>query len=150
MRWVLVFAFWVPNVALAWGYDGHRIVADIAEQHLTTETRREVAELLKLDRASSLGDIATWADETKNKTSGRWHYVNLPRDAGCQYVRKRDCPDGHCIVEALKKQYHRYNTSTSPKNRLKALRYLVHLVADVHQPLHAGTSRSGPPACHTA
>lgn len=78
--------------------------------------------------------IATWADETRNKTTGRWHYVNFPRDVGCTYIRVRDCPGDDCVVEVLKRQLQMYRTSKSLENRLKALRYLVHLVADIHHP----------------
>ena len=145
MRAFLVALLCVPSLAFAWGFEGHRIVAEIAEAHLTPSTKREVKALLALDGAQKLSDISTWADETKNKTSARWHYVNLPRNASCKYDQARDCADGECIVEALKEQFHLYRASASPNARLKALRYLVHLVADIHQPLHAafGDDRGG-------
>ena len=54
------------------------------------------------------------------------------------YQRKRDCPDGQCVVEAIEKQTEVLASKASDDKRLLALKYLVHFVGDVHQPLHAG------------
>lgn len=64
--------------------------------------------------------------------------MNLPRDSGCRYEAGRSCIQGLCVVGALERQIERLHSGDSDVERLKALKYVVHLVADVHQPLHAG------------
>jgi hypothetical protein len=64
--------------------------------------------------------------------------VNLPRASSYRYDAARDCPDGQCVVAAIERQRQVLMSSASDVDRLKALKYVVHFVADVHQPLHAG------------
>jgi hypothetical protein len=122
----------------AWGADGHRLIARVAEQQLSPAARAEVERLLALEPGSSLASISTWADEHRSPQTGRWHYVNFPRDATCTYEPQRDCEDGACVVEAIQRQRAVLQSAAPDEQRLKALKYLVHLVGDVHQPLHAG------------
>jgi len=63
--------------------------------------------------------------------------VNLLK-GDCTYDAKRDCPDGNCVVEAINRQLAVLASDAPDKKRLTALKYVVHFVADVHQPLHAG------------
>lgn len=93
--------------------------------------------LLAVQGHASLADISTWADEHRNPTTAAWHYVNFPRD-DCQYVPERDCAGGNCVVAAIERQVRAFEQASNDEARLLALKYLVHLVADVHQPLHAG------------
>ena len=127
-----------PWPAQAWGVLGHQVVAEVAEQQLTPAARAGVAALLAAEPGATLASIASWADAPGNRSTGRWHYVNLPR-GDCRYVAARDCPDGQCVVRAIADQLRRLRAaSASAAERLEALKYLVHLVADIHQPLHAG------------
>ena len=139
--WVLRVAVLVlaasHGAAFAWGREGHQLVARIAQQQLTPHARQEVQKLLALEPGSTLESISTWADQTKNAKTARWHFVNFPR-GDCNYERERDCPDGNCVVVAIDRQTQALKTAPTPKQRLIALKYLVHLVADVHPPLHAG------------
>jgi len=128
----------VPVGALAWGAAGHRIVAAVAQERLTPAARQALAPLLALEPGASLESLSTWADEVKSPSTARWHFVNLPRDSGCTYVAERDCPDGRCVVGAIARQSAILASKAPAAERLKALKFLVHLVADVHQPLHAG------------
>jgi len=122
---------------MAWGTEGHRIVAAIAENLLEASAKARVDALLATEPGATLSSISTWADETRDRSTAAWHYVNMPRGSVCIYDRTRDCPDGRCVVEALNTQISRLN-ATSQAEQLEALKYVVHLVADVHQPLHAG------------
>jgi hypothetical protein len=110
----------------------------MAEQQLSGRARSEIARLLTLEPGASLVSISTWADDTRTPSTAAWHYVNLPRDADCHYDALRDCPDGQCVVGAIERQQKVLASTASDVERLKALKYLVHFVADVHQPLHAG------------
>jgi hypothetical protein len=134
-----VFAMLVIFVspALAWGKVGHQVVAQLALTQLIPKTRAEVDRLLALEPGATLPSISTWADEHKNPATGPWHYLNFPRGS-CTFDANRDCPDGKCVVGAIEKQLEVLALKGDDDNRLKALKYIVHFVADVHQPLHGG------------
>lgn len=133
----LAVAALVPLPALAWGSQGHQIVAALAQSQLTPAARKEVDRLLALEPGETLESISTWADEHRNPATAAWHYINFPRDS-CIYDASRDCPDGKCVVAAIEKQTEILASNAPDEKRLLALKYVVHLVADVHQPLHAG------------
>lgn len=123
--------------AFAWGAQGHEVIASLAWQGLQPKARQEVARVLALEPGQTLESIATWADEHRSASTGVWHYVNFPRGT-CRYEPQRDCPEGKCVVAAIERQRALWASNASDATRLKALKYLVHLVGDVHQPLHAG------------
>lgn len=127
----------LPSLALAWGQDGHEAIAALALQHLTPTAGAEVRRLLSLEGKATLPSISTWADTHRSPSTTRWHYVNLPLGS-CRYDEDRDCPDGQCVVAAIERQAERLRTAKSDPERLLALKYVTHLVADIHQPLHAG------------
>ena len=143
----LLAAFALPSSALAWGKLGHRLVAQVAERDLTPAARAEVSRLLAGEPDPTLPGIASWADELREhdpdlgKRSARWHYVNIG-ESNCRYEARRDCPDGDCVIEALKTQTAILADRTRPRaERAQALKFVVHFVGDVHQPLHAGYAR---------
>lgn len=123
--------------AFAWGSQGHQVIANVAWQALTPKSRDEVSRLLALEPGQTLESIATWADEHRSPATSAWHYVNFPRNS-CKYEPERDCEGGHCVVGAIEKNTAVLASNADDVLRLKALKYLVHLVGDVHQPLHAG------------
>jgi hypothetical protein len=133
----LIATAFVPQPALAWGSQGHQIIAALAQSQLTPAARKEVDRLLALEPGETLESISTWADEHRNPATAAWHYINFPRDS-CTYDANRDCPDGKCVVAAIEKQTEILASNAPDDKRLLALKYVVHLVADVHQPLHAG------------
>ena len=123
--------------AFAFGTDGHQTVALIEQAQLTPKARAEVDRLLALEPGATLASISTWADENRNPATAAWHYVNFPRTS-CEYQEARDCPNGKCVVAAIEEQTKILASSATDDARLTALKYIVHLVGDVHQPLHAG------------
>lgn len=144
------------TAAHAWGPQGHRLVALVAAEHLTPVARRNVAWLLD---GASLADVAVWADEERERNSqtAAWHYVNLPEDATA-YERERDCPRQpgvpagagadrwrDCVVDRILDHAERLaDRSLDRADRARSLKFLVHLVADLHQPFHAfGRARGG-------
>jgi len=124
--------------ALAWGPNGHAIIADIAQRHLDPKALHAVRQLLALEGHQRLDQVASWADEIRKEhpRTGPWHYVDTPLDDP-HYVASRDCPRGNCIVVKLP-HFVRVlgDRSVSPRARLVALKWVVHLVGDIHQPLH--------------
>lgn len=143
LRWLVVASVWVsfatmPTPSSAWGSAGHQIVATLAERQLTPQAKFEVQRLLAIEPGSTLASVSNWTDERRSPATAAWHYVNMPRDSSCQYDVTRDCPDGQCVAGAIKRQRRVLASSAPDLDRLKALKYLVHFVADVDQPLHAG------------
>ena len=141
----LVLAFLlVPQPAHAWGRLGHRLVAALAWDELTPQVRARITELLAGEADPTLPGIANWADELREhdpdlgKRSSRWHYVNIAED-DCHYDAAKHCKGGDCVVEAIRAQTAILaDASRSRAERLQALKFVVHFVGDVHQPLHAG------------
>lgn len=155
LRYAIVAALlWSMGVQLgwAWGREGHRLTALVAEHYLTPETKAQVAKLLGNE---TLADIAPWADDYRrdHPETGPWHYVDIPA-AQEQFDRKRDCPLSKtdpaspwrdCVTDRILYFEGRLgDTSLSPADRAMALKFLVHLIGDIHQPFHAlGDARGG-------
>src|SRR5690606_7611338 len=143
----LVLALSWPHAAQAWGPLGHRLVVRLAQAQLAPPAQVEVQRLLATEGLQSLADIANWADELRSsdpglgRRSARWHYVNLG-ELGCRYDAQAACRDGNCVVEAINAQAAILgDRGRSDAERLQALKFLVHFVGDVHQPMHAGYAR---------
>ncbi|NVO08288.1 MAG: S1/P1 nuclease [Rhodoferax sp.] len=133
----LATALCMPLQALSWGVEGHQVIAKLAEAQLTPQALEEVHRLLELEPGSTMVSISTWADEHRNPTTAAWHYVNFPRGT-CSYDASRDCPDGKCVVAAIERQAKILGSPFPDDSRLLALKYIIHFVGDIHQPLHAG------------
>jgi len=139
----------------AWGAQGHRLVALVAAQRLAPETRDAVATILD---GRSLADVAVWADEYSFEAAQTlfWHFVNIPAAAG-SYDRDRDCPRQpraaagsrtdrwrDCAVDRILYASDRLSDRMLDRgDRAVALKFLVHLVGDLHQPLHAVADARG-------
>jgi hypothetical protein len=135
----LALAALAPRPALAWGAPGHQIVAEIAASRLSPAARAMVREIAG-DMPLSDPEIATWADALRAPATRPWHYVNVPLSAS-RYDPSRDCPRGACAVAAIERSAAALAGGGGALRRSDALRWLVHLVADLHQPLHAGDGR---------
>ena len=139
-----------------WGPQGHRLVAMVAANHLTPSAHQSVRSLLGNE---SLADVASWADDyvPGNYQTSYWHYVNIPADARA-YDRDRDCPRQpgvsaggrgdavrDCVIDRIRYHDERLaNRSLDRADRAIALKFLVHLIGDLHQPFHAlATERGG-------
>jgi nuclease S1 len=125
--------------AQAWGPEGHSIVAEIAQRRLTPETAAKVREIL--GENASLASISSWADDYRalQPDSADWHFVDIPLAAD-DYQEGRDCaltPQGDCVIHELARNLHDLtDPASSPAQRRDALKFVVHFVGDVHQPLH--------------
>jgi len=130
-------AMLTPERAIAWGTQGHEIVALIAAQELSAPARAQVTHLL--GSTAMMVHQSNWADEIRDqrRDTGRWHYVDIPLVAP-GYDARRDCPDRACVVAQIENdQRILANRKLGDGARAQALRFLIHFVADVHQPLHA-------------
>jgi hypothetical protein len=121
--------------AFGWGGDGHRLVAYIATQRLTPEAAAAVKDLLG---NATLVDVATWADDVRRdrKETGPWHYVDIPVDAPA-FAEDRDGKKGENVIDRVEAFAYVLDDKTAPKDkRVEALKFIVHLCGDIHQPLH--------------
>ena len=127
-----------PVPASGWGVKAHALVADLAALRLSAAAKAEIDRLLALEPGATLASISSRVDDERTPLDAAWHYVNIVRDANCRYDAARDCADGQCVVAAIDRQRAVLRSAAPDAARLQALKYVVHLVADVHQPLHAG------------
>jgi hypothetical protein len=143
-RFLLVSCFGTCLPLFAWWETGHQTVARIAVAHLSPAARTRLARLLNVSEspsalADALAKESTWADETKAQTkTGNWHFIDLALQDTKSQIQER-CPDNNCAPARIR-LFAEELRSTAAKpvgSQLDALRYLVHLVGDVHQPLHA-------------
>ena len=132
--------------AFAWGPDGHAIVAEIAQRRLSNDSQREVARLL--GPGVSLASVSNWADEIRNDRpeTANWHFVNIParEDAYRPERHCRTAPGGDCIVAALEREAKALAAcGRDAAARREALRFAIHFIADLHQPLHTLEEEQG-------
>ena len=136
---VFVLVGFVPVLG-GWGQKGHAIIADLAWRDLTPAAREAIEGLL--DPSDTIQTTSAWADAVRPTDEYRYtapfHYVNLP-DGAREYAHERDCPEAGCVVSAIDR-YSRelVDESLSRERRAEALKFLVHFVGDLHQPLHGG------------
>ncbi len=120
-----------------WGADGHRIIAEIALARLSPAAANETRRLLG---GQNISDIASWADAERSRfpATGPWHYVDIQL-TDSNYVPARDCASDMCVIAAVETQLAILTDRTRPDTaRATALKYVVHFIGDLHQPLHGG------------
>jgi nuclease S1 len=125
-----------PGSLWSWGRMGHRASAMLAESRLTPGARATIRQLLK--PGEDLADISTWADQQKEiPYTAPWHYVNIPITES--RYDARFCQKNGCVVSKIE-DFKRVlmNPNKSRKDKQEALGFLVHLLQDLHQPLHVG------------
>lgn len=126
----------------AWGYQGHAQVGRIALSLVDEKAGLYLQGILGTDILPASDEACSWPDvwrETpEGKSSAPRHYVNIPR-ASSEYERERDCPDGLCVTESIKKYADQLSDPRlDQEQHWRAYAWLCHLVGDVHQPLHTG------------
>ena len=130
----------LPAVCLntfAWGQKGHDVTAYIAEQHLTPAARAAVESLLD---GKSIVYWANWLDNASHQRplayTKTWHYKNI--DEGVRYEEAPANPAGDAVT-AIKSRIEILNDpNTTAEERRLALKILIHVVGDLHMPLHMG------------
>jgi hypothetical protein len=151
----------LANSAFGWGCEGHQMIALIARAHLTPSASNAVDQLLRAnpidpelnrfckDRPNDLmADSATWADDARNvEKTGDWHFIDIPlavpADSATEHDAMKWCrpaPDGKpgCIVSAIDYEWALLRDKSQPAAvRARALRYVIHFIGDLSQPLHA-------------
>jgi hypothetical protein len=141
-RFAVVLMFLAaPSAVLAWGLNGHRVVGRIAASHLTDEARVAVVGLIGPE---GLDQASTWGDDIRNdpdwqpplQNPSPWHYISIDDDETLE-TTARD-PKGD-VLEAIERfSAVLRDEQATRRAKQEALRFLVHFVGDVHQPLHVG------------
>ena len=150
-----------PRPALAWGDDGHKVVAPIAQSFLETDVRKRLNALLAADTDSltphDIADAATWADKFRDANikgsrlkTRQWHFVDIEinapdLDQACfnhpaipAGTTASDGPADDCVVDKIQEfAAELADPGTDLEERIVALKFLLHFVGDLHQPLHA-------------
>ncbi|UMB60447.1 S1/P1 nuclease [Lutibacter sp. A80] len=133
---VFLFSFSSINaINPNWGGTGHRTIGKIAEGYLKAKTKRKIAELLN---GKSLAFVSTFGDEIKSDSSydkfNSWHYINIP--FGAKYMGAFKNPEGDLMVGITKCKEVLLDDTSSKEDKVFYLKMLVHLIGDLHQPLH--------------
>ncbi|MCM5661551.1 S1/P1 nuclease [Galbibacter mesophilus] len=120
-----------------WGQTGHRVVGEVASENIKNSTKRKIEKLLD---GQSLAMVATYADEIKSDKRYRsfspWHYVNFPFDK--KYTEVTPSEDGDIITGIEKCISVLKDENATNDDKVFYLKMLIHLVGDLHQPLHVG------------
>lgn len=121
----------------AWGPLGHKIVGEIAQMNLTPKAQAEIKKILP---NTTLADVSTWADLIKNESqwqmSKPWHFVSIPDGETYDDIAKDSQGNVISAVNNFIKTMQDPNTTNDKK--AEAIKFIIHLVGDVHQPLHVG------------
>ncbi|GAA4811585.1 S1/P1 nuclease [Litoribaculum gwangyangense] len=125
------------NAEPKWGATGHRVVGEIANQYLNYKTKKEIQRLLNRE---SLAFVSTFADEIKSderyKKFYNWHFINMPLDA--EYDSAKQHPEGDLVSGIAYCQSIIKNKNSSDEEKAFYLKLLIHLIGDLHQPMHIG------------
>jgi len=127
----------------AWGPDGHTTVAHIADSLLSPELQKVLKDELG---ATSLTNASTWCDDFDHTREGEWsealHFINYPQERDCSFDWARDCANDWCNVGAIVNYTEQvFDPTSSLQERLIALKFVIHMTGDVHQPLHVACAK---------
>jgi hypothetical protein len=132
--------FWLGSVFLiSWGVTGHRTIGRIAENHLSPNAKAAVQELLGTE---TLASVSTWADEVRSqpdyRQTGPWHFLNLPLGLSYpEFEKLVKGMTGENVYSALLNEEQALSDKTTPREKkVEALKFIVHFVGDLHQPMH--------------
>lgn len=137
----------VSSPAAAWGANGHRITGALAQKYLSDEAKAAIASIIG---GESLAEAATWADDMRSdpsefwqKTASPWHYITVPDGKHYHEVGAPHEGDALSALDNFTKTLK--DPSVSLEDKQLALRFIVHIIGDLHQPLHVGngTDRGG-------
>ena len=135
---LILLYLYLPS-AMAWGLLGHQLVCDIAWRNLSGSARAKLHRLLEPSGFRSFATACHWPDRIRGEQEWAWtapyHYINVPIEA--THVTLGDCPEEGCVLAGIEVNLAAARASAAvPVQRLSALLFLSHYVADVHQPLH--------------
>jgi hypothetical protein len=123
-----------PQPGFSWGREGHEVIALVAERYMMELAKTTASELLD---GRSIESISNWADDYRreHRETGPWHYINCPL-ADPKIDMSRDCPHGDCVVVKTEQFLAVLRDQAASRGaKAEALKYVVHFIGDLHQPL---------------
>lgn len=147
--WLFCFFVWLPIAANAWNALGHMVIADIAYQQLNSSTKEQVDSLVdymqrEYPEMDTFAKIAYWPDELhaqKIDTFTHWHYVDTAISLDGTPIKNVMDTD-NAIWAITKIEPVMMNTHVNTFEKARFLSFLVHIVGDLHQPMHTVSSFS--------
>ncbi len=134
----MLVTVWAPDL-LAWGPTGHRVTGRIAENHLSPRARKAARALLK---GAGLAEASTWADEIRSidawRCAAAFHYTSIP-DGG-SYLETPFARRGDILRALIYFEDVLRDPGETESRKARALKFLIHFIGDLHQPLHVGRS----------
>ncbi len=135
--------FYVPFAGCAWGVLGHRIVGEIADSYLTKRAKKEITKILGFE---SVAMASNWADFIKSDPNFKylynWHFSNIPGGMTQQqvlaYFATDTITDAYTKINFMANELKNNRNNLSQDMKVLYLRMLIHIVGDIHQPLHIG------------
>ncbi|MDP9079949.1 MAG: S1/P1 nuclease [Bacteroidota bacterium] len=118
---------------VSWGHTGHNVVGRIAEGHLTDKAKAGVAALLG---GESIADVASWADENRDRSTASWHFINVETGLPFEEFKKQVESTADVYTALVKEEGILADEKASNTDRATALKYVIHFVGDIHQPMH--------------
>jgi S1/P1 Nuclease. len=132
----ILFCFLLSN-AFAWGPTGHRVTGCVAEKYLNKKAKKRLARILG---GHSLAMVSTWMDEIKSDSTfdytSDWHWVTIPD--GMTYDQSEKNPNGDVIATLERLIAELKSGKLSKDQEVQHIKMVVHLIGDIHQPLHVG------------
>jgi len=136
---IKILAISIGLLLLPWGYTGHRTIGLMTENHLTPTAKAAVKELLG---DTSIADACTWADDARREsqfaTTANWHFLNLPLGLNYENFKKYvdTMKSENVYSELINSEKQLTDKNTSRQQKIYALKFLMHFVGDLHQPMH--------------
>jgi hypothetical protein len=124
-----------PQGAFAWGREGHQIIVIVAEHHMRPETAARMRQLLA---PATPEEAAVWADEYRHdhRDTGPWHFIDIPL-ADSKIDVARECLNASCVIAKTEQFLAVLKDPNAGKDtKAQALKFVIHFVGDLHQPLH--------------
>jgi hypothetical protein len=123
----------VVLILVSWGRTGHSTIGRIAAAHLTPQAKNAVNALLG---GQSLADVASWADDTRDKSTASWHFINVELGLSYDDFAKQVAAQQDVYMALQQQESVLANAKASSSDRATALKYIIHFVGDIHQPMH--------------
>jgi len=134
-----IFAIGLTLILVSWGYTGHRTIGFITENHLTSNAKLAIKDLLG---DTSISEACTWADDARREpqyaNTANWHFLNIPLGLNYESFKKYvDTVKTENVYSALiNAEKELTDKNTSKQQKIHALKFMMHFVGDLHQPMH--------------
>jgi hypothetical protein len=135
-------SLFATSSAWAWGQIGHRTVAEVADHYLLPEVKIEISKILQ---GQSMESVANWPDQIRSdpawKHTASYHFQDIPDGQSLMDLISSQTPEEQRkggVVEAILQGEQDFLSTNNPTDQNNDLRFIIHFIGDIHQPLHAG------------